>query len=193
MQGPRAPGAMWLQCPGSRLEGTLGGRWHAHASTGHSGRRTVSEMGHKEDFDKVTKAVSGRISSFQQIEPQRPVGGVQRAGLGCPPSPPTVVSRPQSCACHRARTVHLLREHPGGNLCDPGLGRDLLRNNPQKTVQEKKKNELDLTKTFKTVLFKKILLREAKDKPQTGESLIKYSYLSMQITLTPQQQEENPR
>lgn len=117
-----------------------------------------------------------------------------RPGLAPPPPPPTVVSRPQSYACHRARTVHLLRQHPGGNLCDPGLGRDLLGNNPQKTVQEKKKeNELDLTKTFKTMLFKKILLREAKDKPQTGEILIKYSYLSMQITLTPQQQEENPR
>ena len=76
----------WLQCPGSWLEGTLGGRWHAHVSTGHSGHRTVSEMGHKEHFGKVTKAVSGRISSFQQTEPQRPRGGVQRAGLGSPHS-----------------------------------------------------------------------------------------------------------
>lgn len=164
------PRQHWPQRPQDRVrDGAQGG-----LRQGHKG----SEWSHIIFPANRATATSGRCAE------SRP---------GLPPHPPTVVSRPQSCACHRARTVHLLREHPGGNLCDPGLGRDLLRNNPQKTVQKKKKNELDLTKTFKTMLFKKILLREAKDKPQTGESLIKYSYLSMQITLTPQQEEENPR
>lgn len=38
-----------------------------------------------QDFNKVTKAVSGRILSFQQTEPQRPVGRVQRNRPGLAP------------------------------------------------------------------------------------------------------------
>lgn len=38
-----------------------------------------------QDFNKVTEAVSGRILSFQQTEPQRLVGRVQRSRPGLAP------------------------------------------------------------------------------------------------------------
>lgn len=41
-----------------------------------------------QDFNKVTKAVSGHILSFQQTEPQRPVGRVQRSRPGLAPHHP---------------------------------------------------------------------------------------------------------
>lgn len=140
----------------TEVPGVLAGGRHATLAlaTAATGRQRWGAQ----DFNKVTEAVSGRILSFQQTEPQPDWWAVLCRGRpGAGPTPPTVSLDHRPALSQRLNRPPCERAYRWKSSADPGLGRDLLRNSPQK--QSGKKNELDLTKTFKTMLFKKILLR----------------------------------